>query len=168
MIRADQFVEKYYPYAERMEKDFGVPALVAMAQSALETGWGKHAPGNMMFGMKTGKSWKGGKQLLTTTEYHSTDKVKYPEILSITKVSGKRFKYRVKDWFRKYKSPYDSFVDYARLLKRRSRYAKAFDYTDDPYRFAQEIARAGYATAPDYYSRLRNIMYTIKKKASLE
>ena len=153
------------PYAQKMQESHGVPALVAMAQSALETGWGRHAPGNMMFGMKAGKSWKGKKQLLTTTEYHSTDQVKYPKVLSITKVSRNRYKYRVKDWFRKYDSPYDSFVDYARLLKSRKRYAKAFNYKDDPYRFAQEVARGGYATAPDYYYRIRVVMDMIKKKA---
>lgn len=164
MSRSEAFIEKYMPYAQQMEQSHGVPALVALAQSALETGWGRHAPGNMMFD-KTGKSWRGKKQLLTTTEYHSTDQVKYPEILSITKVSRSRFKYRVKDWFRKYDSPYESFVDYARLLKGSTRYAKAFQFTQDPYRFAQEIARAGYATAPDYFYRIRVIMDMIKKKA---
>lgn len=163
MSKSDQFISKYLPYAEQMEQKSGVPALVALAQSALETGWGSVAPGNMMFGMKAGKSWKGEKQLLRTTEYHSTGKVKYPVVIRIEKLKTGKYKYWIKDWFRKYKSPFYSFLDYARLLNR-TRYQKAFQYKNDPVAFAREIAAAGYATDPNYFNTLRRIINTIKKK----
>lgn len=158
-----EFVETYWPFALRMEGEHGVPALVAMAQSALETGWGMHCPGNMMFGIKAGESWGGKKQLLTTTEYHKTRNVKYPRVISITK-QGNIYKYRVQDYFRAYPSPYESFVDYARLLKTSKRYNKAFQYTDDPYQFAKEIAEGGYATAPRYYQLIAAVMKMIEKR----
>lgn len=168
MSKVDLFIKKYLPYAQRMEEEFKVPALVAMSQSALETGWGDKAPGNMMFGMKTGKSWTGKRQLITTTEYHDNENFKYPEVISITKVSANRYKYRVKDYFRAYDSPLGSFRDYARLLARNKRYQKAFNYTSDPVLFAKEIARAGYATAPNYFEILRKIINIIKKKVGSE
>ena len=49
----------------------GIPpaqAQLAAAQSALETGYGKHAPGNAYFGMKAGSSWDGPTQTLRTHE----------------------------------------------------------------------------------------------------
>ena len=163
MSKSDLFISKYLPYAEQMQEKTGVPALVALAQSALETGWGSVVPGNMMFGMKAGKSWKGEKQLLQTKEYHSTDKVQYPVVIRIEKLRTGKYKYWIKDYFRKYKSPYYSFLDYARLLTR-TRYQKAFQYKDDPIAFAREIAKAGYATDPNYFTMLRSLINKIKKK----
>ncbi len=43
------FFRKYYDYAVPIEREFRVPALFTVAQSALETGWGKKAPANNMF-----------------------------------------------------------------------------------------------------------------------
>ena len=165
MSRSTEFVQTYWPFAQRMEKEYDVPALVAMAQSALETGWGDHAPGNMMFGMKCGKSWAGGKQLLTTTEYHKTDTKTYPQVISIEWIEAKgKYKYRVKDYFRKYPNPYESFADYAKVLRKLKRYAPAFEYTQDPERFAYEIWRGGYATDPNYPEKINAMMNIIKGK----
>jgi len=163
-MKREDFISKYLPYARQVEEKTEVPALVALAQSALETGWGSVIQGNMMFGMKAGKSWTGERQLLRTTEYHSTAKVKYPVVISIDKLRIGQYKYFVKDWFRKYSSPYYSFLDYSKLLTGSKRYQKAFQYKDDPVAFAREISAAGYATDPNYFNTLRGIISTIKKK----
>jgi flagellum-specific peptidoglycan hydrolase FlgJ len=47
-------------------------------------------------------------------------------------------------------------MDRAAFLLRK-RYARAFLY-QDPYNFAREIAAAGYATNPNYYALLANII----------
>jgi len=164
MTNVEKFYNKYLQYAELMQEQTGVPALVALAQSALETGYGRSCPGNMMFGMKAGKSWKGRKQLLTTTEYHDNPDVKYPVVINIEKLNSGKYKYRIKDYFRAYASPFDSFMDYARILTGLSRYRRAFQYKSDPVAFAREIARAGYATAPNYFQSLRYIINSFKKK----
>ena len=49
------FKEKYLPYAMESERKTGLSAIFILAQAALETGWGKHAPGNMFFGIKATK-----------------------------------------------------------------------------------------------------------------
>jgi len=165
MSRSTEFVQTYWPFAQRMEKEYNVPALVAMAQSALETGWGKHAPGNMMFSMKCGKSWAGARQLLTTTEYHKTNTRKYPQVISIEWIEAKKkYKYRVKDYFRKYPTPYESFADYAQTLCRLKRYAPAFAYSDNPEMFIQKIWEGGYATDPNYVEKIKTMMNIIKEK----
>lgn len=158
-----QFVEKYWPYAMQSQAKTKVPALVIMAQAAVETGWGSVVVGNMMFGKKDSDGMNGNEQLLTTTEYLSDPNKKFPVVLSVLKVGEKMWKYKVKDWFRKYNTPEESFTDHARLLVNSPRYRNAMLHTDDPYRFAAEIHKAGYATDPDYTKKLHSLIDTIKK-----
>lgn len=157
------FVDKYYPYAKKSEQETKVPALFVLAQSAQESGWGRYVKGNAMFGIKDTDGVNGNEQLLITTEYHNSPNFKYPAILSITEIiKGKRWKYKVKDWFRKYPTPYESFRDHGNFLRKNKRYAKAF-LTTTPEDFAKEVCRAGYATDPDYEKSILKIMNTIKQ-----
>lgn len=159
-----EFVKKYKPFALETERKTGISHLFILAQSALETGWGNRAPGNMMFGVKASISTPLEKrQLVQTTEILSTDKAKFPVIISIEKRPDGRFKYIVKDWFRKYDSTEESFTDHASLFMNNKRYAKALLVKSDPYKFAEEVAQAGYATEPTYAERLKGVIRTIEK-----
>lgn len=157
----ESFLKRYYYDAVKAERETGRPALAALAQSALETGWGDHIPGYMFFGIKAGKTWTGKKQLLLTREVHGTTKVKYPEIISITKRTDGKFNYRVKDWFRAYDNAAESFADHAKFLQENPRYKKAFE-TTDPREFACRIAAAGYATDPEYAKKLLLIIDSLE------
>lgn len=161
----ETFVGTYLKDAEKAERKTGVPALFALAQSALESGWGKHTPGNMLFGIKVGSGknyggWTGDKQLLTTTEYSGSPSASFPYIYPgyPTKTASGKWKYKVKSYFRAYPSPAHAIIDWAGLLTVASRYAPALKYRDDPYRFAEEVARAGYATDPSYAAKVKKIM----------
>ncbi len=164
----EDFVQSYFDHAEKAQRQTGIPALFALAQSALESGWGKHAPGNMLFGMKVGSGqnyggWKGEKQLLTTTEYSTSSVKSFPYVYPgypVQSSSGK-WQYKVKDYFRAYPSPLHSLLDWAGLLTGSSRYQGAMQTVADPYRFAEEIAKAGYATAPDYADKVKAVMQEI-------
>lgn len=159
------FVKKYYGFALQTQDKTGISATFILAQAALESGWGKHAPGNMFFGVKDTDGVNGNEQLLTTTEYLKTDKAKFPVVLSIEKVlrNGVQwFKYRVKDYFRKYSTPEASFTDHAMFFIRNRRYSKALQFRDNPYRFAQEVAKAGYATDPNYSNKLSQVIAMIE------
>ena len=159
-----EFVKKYKPFALETERKTEISHLFILAQSALETGWGKRAPGNMMFGVKASVSTPTEKrQLVQTTEILATDKAKFPVIISIEKRPDGNFKYTVKDWFRKYDSPEESFTDHANLFVNNKRYAKALLVRSDPYKFAEEVAMAGYATEPTYAERLKGVIRTIEK-----
>lgn len=159
-----KFIKKYKPFALETERKTGISAVFILAQSALETGWGQHAPGNMMFGVKASVSTPAEKrQLVQTTEILATDKAKFPVIISIEKRPDGKFKYTVKDWFRKYDSPEESFTDHANFFFRNKRYSKALKVKSDPYKFAEEVANAGYATEPTYADRLKGVIRTIEK-----
>jgi flagellar protein FlgJ len=170
-MKKEAFIEKYYPFAKQAELESKIPALFALAQSALESGWGKHAPGNMLFGIKVGSAknfggWTGKKQLISTTEYSSKPDLRYPYIYPgfPVKLTSGKWKYRIKDYFRAYPSPLNAFLDWAGLLTKASHYKKAMQQKDDPYQFAEEVAKAGYATGPNYASKIKAIMRDIEDK----
>jgi len=156
-----EFVNKYFEHALIAEGQTKVPALVVMAQAALETGWGSTVVGNMMFGIKDTDGINGNEQLLTTTEYFNNPDKNFPVVKSIVKVGPKLWKYIVKDYFRKYDSPAQSFTDHGRLLSQSKIYAEAMAHTDQPYLFASKIA-ARYATDPNYAVKLHKLMRLIE------
>ena len=167
------FVATYKPYAIETERKTGISYLFILAQAALESAWGTHAPGNMFFGIKAKPNTPADdRQLLVTTEVLSCDWEtyqrnpalrKFPEVLSVTKRTDGKYTYKVKDWFRKYPSPESSFTDHALLFLNNKRYAEALKVKTDPYLFAEAIARAGYATAPDYTTQLKKIIKQLSK-----
>lgn len=160
------FVDYYGPFAQASEKETGISAIAQLAQGALESAWGAVAPGNMLFGVKDTDGVNGNEQLLTTTEYSRSANAKFPNIISVTPVirnGQKWYKYKIKDWFRKYPTPKESFVDHANFFKKNKRYAAALVVKNDPYKFIDAIAKAGYATDPNYADTLKSIAKSIEK-----
>jgi flagellar protein FlgJ len=133
------FVARALPAARRVSAKWDVPVAVILAQSALESGWGKHVVHNAYFGIK-GKSPSGNSTSFATTEV----------------IGGKVI--HLNDQFRAYKDYEESADDYARFLNENQRYRSAFSYTNNPVRFIEEIARAGYATDPHYAASLKSII----------
>jgi len=160
------FVQTYYPHAMEVQKRTGISAVAILTQAALESAWGRVAPGFMFFGVKDTDGINGNEQLLTTTEYSSRANLKFPVILSITPVlrnGRKMFKYKVKDYFRKYKTPEECFNDHAQFFFKNKRYSEALKFKGESNRFFEEIAKAGYATDPNYASTLKTVSKTILK-----
>lgn len=154
------FVRQFRPVAEYSEKLWGVPADLALAQSGLETGWGRSTPGNMMFGMKAGKRWLGDRQLLWTQEVLRTPNAKFPVIKRIVPEGRGRWRYFCKDWFRKYPNVLASFEDHAAHLRRvlpRATWASSRlgDWVDG-------LVLSGYATDPRYRSSLLSAIRSVQ------
>lgn len=167
------FVRKYYSYAVRSEMLTGVPALVILAQAGLESAWGKSAYGNNFFGIKAGSSWKGEVQKLrtwectrTSDELIQTYAPNSPGSNPSCNAKGKT-SYRVYGKFRKYETPADGFEDHGIFLRENKRYAPAFNYKSNPVEFAKQVAKAGYATAPNYATILVDTIGNIKKVMNL-
>lgn len=161
-MRAKDFVKKYYQFAKDSEIETGLSAIAILSQCALETGWGEHCPGNMMFGVKATKSTpEDKKQLLRTVEYSKRNDLKFPVIIFISQLPNGKWKYIVKDWFRKYDSPKESFVDHANLFQRVKAYSAAWKVRGDYNLFFDKI-QGIYATDPNYKNKLKSIAKTIK------
>lgn len=166
-MKPKDFVVKYYPYAKQIEDELGLSSIAILAQCALESGWGEHAPGNMMFGIKDTDGVNGNEQLITTTEYLKNPNAKFPIIISkVLDPVKKLYKYIVKDYFRKYNTPADSFRDHVKFFQVNKRYATAWSVRKDYNRFFEEIAKAGYATAVGYDETLKQVAKTILKNIS--
>lgn len=162
-----QFVEKFRLYALATESKSGISATFILAQAALESGWGKKAPGYNFFGIKDRSGKDENRQLLTTTEFSTRDDLKFPEIISITPVmmnNRQMYRYRIRDYFRKYNSPEDSFDDHSQFFYKNPRYRVALGSAKDPVQFAIQVAKAGYATDPDYANTLIKVIRMIENQ----
>lgn len=166
---AKDFVTTYLPYAKETEQKTGISAIAILAQAAVESGWGNAAPGYAFFGVKAAPGCAPvNEQLLTTTEYSRRVDLKFPEVISVTPVvmdGTKMFKYVIKDYFRKYATPEESFTDHASYFLNNERYAGALAVKNDPLQFINAVAKAGYATDPNYAKTLDEVAKTIEQYA---
>lgn len=161
-VHVVEFVQKFRPYAQANAATTRIPWLVTLGQAALESAWGKKTCGNNMFGIKAKTTIpRPQRELCTTKEVHTSPSVCYPEVVSVTPRPDGRYDYVIRDWFRAFSSPEESFGHHAKVLQH-PRYAKAFAHTD-PFAFAREIAAGGYATAPNYATVLTDVMRLIEK-----
>lgn len=160
-----QFTQKYYPFALEVQREYGINAIGILAQCAVETGWGKVVVGNMMFGVKDSDGINGNEQLLTTTEYLNTPNAKFPVIISVKQIAKNRWHYIVKDYFRKYATPADSFRDHALLFKRVARYNVAWSNRGDYITLLKEVAKAGYSTSTGYATTCIQVARMIEREA---
>lgn len=168
-----KFVLEHFSDAKANETVTKVPAIFTLAQAGLESNWGLSAFGNNFFGIKKGAGYVGLTQKLKTWECGSTgvpanDGIK-DEVIQIfapnTNPAGickNKYAYRVFGVFRAYLTAQNGFYDHDQFLITNKRYSKAFGYTD-PKKFASEIAKAGYASAPDYESVLHSTIDTVTK-----
>lgn len=152
---ATEFVKTLSMPAQLASKDSGIHHQLILAQAALESGWGKHeikaANGNQshnLFGIKAGKNWKGDVTEVLTTEF----------------IDGQPTKVRAK--FRVYQSYQHALSDYVDLLTQNPRYKNVIS-ASSPEQAAIEIQKAGYATDPQYASKLINIIKKFKTNQSI-
>ena len=160
------FVTSFLPFARQTELKTGISAIAILAQAALESGWGKYAPGNMFFGVKDTDGINGNEQLLTTTEYSRRSDLKFPVIISVVPCilnNQKYFKYTVKDYFRRYDTPEQCFTDHVQFFFRNPRYATALTVRGNTDRFIEEIEIAKYATDPNYATLLKSVARSVER-----
>ncbi|PHV06820.1 hypothetical protein CSQ96_12565 [Janthinobacterium sp. BJB412] len=134
------FVGLHIGDAKTVSARTGIPVEVVLAQSALESNWGRAVKGNAYFGIK-GKSPTGNSTTFSTHE---------------VTLSGQRIS--EVDEFRAYASYAEAADDYASLIQRK--YPTALAYSKDPGRFAEAVARQGYATDPQYAKKLKSIIHS--------
>lgn len=120
---------------------------VAMAQAALETGYGTSSlmtKANAYFGIKAGSSWPGKVYSASTKEVYSGVSVATTAV------------------FRAYDTKAESVADYYDLIINNSRYADALSYypsqIKSPHATIYAIWDGGYATDPDYVGKIMTII----------
>lgn len=137
----ETFISDIMPHAMRVAQETGLDPRLVIAQAGLESGWGKSAPGNNYFGIKS-HGTPGG-QTLATTEV----------------VNGKNVP--TNDSFRQYGGMGESAMGYADFLKTNPRYkpmlsAQGLDAQ------VEALGQSGYATDPNYGSKVGSIARSIQ------
>jgi peptidoglycan hydrolase FlgJ len=154
--QASDFVQQVLPTIRQAAAAVGVNPLGMLAQAALETGWGQRMPrtadGNSslnLFGVKAGSDWSGARAMADTVE-----------------ISGGVAK-QTRTAFRAYGSIEESVGDFARLLTSSPRYREAVAAGSNAQAYVQSIAKAGYATDPQYANKLNDVLNSGTLQAAL-
>lgn len=148
-MSTDEYIATMGPIAQADYSRNGIFASVTLAQSIIESGWGKSGltqQANNMFGIKCSAGWEGECINMTTGEY------------------GSGGYYTTDANFRKYPSIEDSVNDHSLFLIENPRYTEAGVF--DAVTFQEQIRaihNAGYATSPTYAENIINtiLMYNL-------
>lgn len=146
-LDAATFISRTVAWAQEEERSQGVPTSVSIAQAMLESGMGESTL------TKQAKNWFGIKCSSWTSPYQSGC-----YSVSTTEYDALGNPYRTTAKFRNYTSDQNSFVDHGHFLNYVSRYDNAFNYKNNPDRFVAEVAKAGYATDPQYANKVIRLM----------
>ena len=145
------FVHNLLPHARTASQMTGIPAAYLIGHAALESGWGKAEPrfadgrpSHNLFGIKATGSWQGAQARAITSEFKGGQMVKETAA------------------FRSYDSYQDSFHDLVTLLQSNNRYKEVLNAADKPEQFVRELQKAGYATDPNYASKISQIAKQMK------
>jgi peptidoglycan hydrolase FlgJ len=144
------FVRDMLPHAQAAGQQLGVDPGNLIAQAALETNWGQNLPqdssgrsSNNLFGMKASTGWTGSAVTSNTVEYQG---------VAATSTSAQ---------FKAYATPEQSFQDYVSLLRDNPRYSGALNTGSNVQAFAAGLQRGGYATDPDYASKIAAVAHKV-------
>jgi len=152
---AHPFIARLLRPAQAAAQQSGLHPHLILAQAALESGWGKREipaadgrPSHNLFGIKATGNWQGGEARAITSEFRNGQFVKETAA------------------FRSYDSYQDSFHDLVSLLQNNARYQDAVKAADNPEQFVRELQKAGYATDPNYASKISQIARQMKSDTS--
>lgn len=144
----EAFIRGIWEHAVDAGGKLGVNPEVLVAQSALETGWGKKVirtgSGSSLnlFGIKAGEEWQGEAATVRTLEFRDG-------VAALEKAA-----------FRVYDSLAGSFDDYVDFISSNPRYRSALDQASDSAAFVHGLQEAGYATDPAYGAKIMRILDT--------
>lgn len=131
-----EFTNAVMPLAEGASEKTGLDPRLITAQAILETGYGKSAPGNNLFGIKS--HGQPGGNVLPTTEV----------------VNGQPVK--TSDSFAAYASPADSVNGYSKFMLSNPRYQPTMAAPTLEGQ-AAALGKSGYATDPNYGQKVLQI-----------
>jgi flagellum-specific peptidoglycan hydrolase FlgJ len=134
---SNDFVSMISPAAQKVGAQIGVDPRIIVAQAALESNWGKSAPGNNFFGIKS--HGKAGGQTFKTHEV----------------INGKTV--AMNDSFRRFASPDDAVAGYGEFLTTNKRYKPMLGAKGLEAQLAA-LGQSGYATDPNYTKKLSSII----------
>jgi flagellar protein FlgJ len=143
---AAEFAKDVWPHVKRVAKVLNVSPVGVLAQTALETGWGKHVMPDgdgqnsfNLFGIKASRGWDGDAVNKPTLEFEAGVATRQTER------------------FRTYNDVAATFNDYENLLANNPRYETVANHRADLKGFAEALQASGYATDPQYAEKITRV-----------
>lgn len=161
-----QRLEQIAAVAVTLEASLGYPPQLLIAQWALESGWGASVSGdNNYFGMTKAarhKDWKWctTREVLSQRGINALDQDEFQKIVSLKDRGDGRFDVVLSRKFASYPTLLDGVTDKVNLIMTGDRYKPsfaAFVVDRDVMKLIDGIAKAGYATDPNYAATLKKI-----------
>ena len=143
-----EFVDTYGQMAFNVGKKYRIPYEAILAQGILESAYGNSTlttEANNFFGIKFSSSCNGSYVEKMTKEWVE-DTGKFIDIMA--------------KWC-KYSTPEAGWDGYGQFITSNSRYNSALQYPNDPIAYITAIWKAGYATDPNYVSKVGSIANAI-------
>jgi len=145
MYNLEDSIKEAKSAAEESEKLTGCPSKLSLAQWALESGWGKHSPGNNCFGIKEYTGCYGVQELMTTEVYSGVTR-------------------HLPQKFATFKNLSDCFVKHAKLITESKYYSKAwmgYKLDKNITKLVEGIAPV-YSTSPTYSKDILSLISSTK------
>ncbi len=152
-----EYIEKLIPYAKKAAEKLGVDKFMLIAQSALETGWGKYVLSDE----------KGGPSL-NLFNIKSQGASKEASVVHDTLEFKQGVMQKEKAHFKVYDSFAESFSDFVDFIQTNARYKDAQNIQAESglqsgsEAFIRAIHKAGYATDPDYSDKVLRVYDQVK------
>jgi flagellum-specific peptidoglycan hydrolase FlgJ len=141
-MKPQDFLDQLVAPAQACQRATGIPASFTLAQAALESAWGASRLSQRafnLFGVKADRNWKGPTISIDTREVLNSKSVMVPAL------------------WRAYPDWAACLADRAQFFRKNPRYLKCFEEATGAG-WARAVARAGYATDPDYATKLIAVM----------
>lgn len=157
------YIKLMYPIALKIQSKTGIPYLFMLAQTALETGYGKSSLFYNAFNIGGIKAKEGQPYVEAWTTEHVKDVSKYPnrDKTKDKDLGNGKTSIKIKAKFAKYDTLEQGAEAWTRIILL-PRYKEAFEYKNDPKQFAAEIKAGGYATDVNYTAKMAKMIDTVK------
>ncbi len=141
------FIDFMKPLAIKASEVLGIKPQFIVAQSALETGWGKfiiqskiHGNSRNLFNIKDKNDWHGKTAVKTSVEFDGVN------------LTQQQATFRVYDSFKQ------SLDDFMKFIQSDQRYQPLLENGQDSQAYLDHLQKSGYATDPEYASKISRIL----------
>lgn len=161
-----QKIDQMAAVAVSLEAEVGYPPQLLLSQWALESGWGASESGvNNYFGMTKAKrhsdwKWCATREVLSQRGINDLDPEEHQKIRSTRERGDGKFDVHLSRRFASYLTLLDGVKDKVNLIVNGLPYKAAFaafTMDHDVMKLIDGIAKAGYATDPNYAATLKKI-----------
>lgn len=163
-LKREDFIKIILPYAKEAENKIGIPFEFIIAQTGLETAWGKSSLLTKGFNFGGIKAKKGEPFIESLTYEYTDDLNKFPRRVYEEK-RGNKWLVRTPEKFAKYKNMTEGFYKYLQVLQ--NKYFREYikKANGNPYLYVEllQSKKPTYATDVNYVIKMKKIINDVQE-----